>query len=166
MNLVQLRRSDPALQSDARDLRAALSELMRVYAFRDRDRICCYDVSVTQSNALDALVEQGPITLNELAAQLYLDKSTTSRIVDGLEKKGYVVRRENPQSRRSILVEATPEGAELQRRIESDVLAEEMLLLESFEPEVRQAAARLIGRLAGAAASRVDTSGGTCCSIR
>lgn len=163
MSLVQIRRSDPSLEADARELRGALSELIRVYSFRDRDRICCYDVSVTQCNALEAVAQHEPLTLNELAAALYLDKSTTSRVVDALAKKGYAVRAENPESRRSILVESTSEGRELLARIQQDLLDEEMRLLEDFEPEVRQAAARLIGRLARAAAARVDTSAGSCC---
>lgn len=163
MSLVQIRRTDPSLEADARELRGALSELIRVYSFRDRDRICCYDVSVTQCNALEAIAQHEPLTLNELAAALYLDKSTTSRVVDALAKKGYAVRGENPESRRSILVESTPEGRELLARIQQDLLDEEMRLLEDFDPEVRQAAARLIGRLARAAAARVDTSAGSCC---
>jgi MarR family transcriptional regulator, 2-MHQ and catechol-resistance regulon repressor len=157
MSRVQIRGANPVLETEARHLRGALSELIRVYGFRDRDRICCYDVSVTQSNALDILVARGPLTLNDLAAELYLEKSTASRIVDGLEKKEYAARRENPESKRSILVEATSEGAALQRQIERDLLNEEMRLLEDFEPEVRQAAARMIERLARAAAARVDT---------
>jgi MarR family transcriptional regulator, 2-MHQ and catechol-resistance regulon repressor len=163
--LTQIESRDPSLEQDARALRAALSDLIRVYSFRDRDRICCYDVSVTQSNALDTLVERGPLTLNELAAELFLDKSTTSRIVDGLERKGYAARRENPESRRSILVEVTPDGAALHRQIARELLQEEMRLLEEFDPEVRRTAARMVARLARAAAARVDTSGGTCCSV-
>jgi DNA-binding MarR family transcriptional regulator len=166
MSRVQIRRrSDPSLEHDARELRGALSELIRVYSFRDRDRICCYDISVRQCDALDALVEKGPLTLNELAAELFLDKSTTSRVVDGLERKGYAVRKENPESRRSILVQPTVEGAELKERIDQDLLGDEMRLLEDFEPEVRRAASKLIARLAHAAAARVDTTGGTCCSV-
>lgn len=165
MPLAQLRRTDLALTTDARDLRDALSELIRVYSFRDRDRLCCYDLSVTQSNALEIVVQRGPLTLNELAAALYIDKSTTSRVVTGLEAKGYATRRENPESRRSILIEATRAGLELQRRVERDLLQEDMRILEDVEPEVLQAAARLVGQLARAAAARVDTTGGTCCSI-
>jgi MarR family transcriptional regulator, 2-MHQ and catechol-resistance regulon repressor len=157
-------RNDPALEADARELRGALSELIRVYGFRDRDRICCHDVSVSQSGALDALAEHGPLTLNRLAAELYLDKSTTSRIVDGLERKGYAERRDNPESRRSILVAITPRGAGLQGRIQEDLLHAEMRLLEEVDAPVRRAAARLVATLARAAASRVDTTGGTCCS--
>ena len=81
--------SEP-IRDEATRLYAALSDLVRVYQFRDRDRICCYDISVTQCYALEALAHAGPRTLNELAAELYLDKSTASRVVTTLERKGYV----------------------------------------------------------------------------
>jgi DNA-binding MarR family transcriptional regulator len=153
------------LSDDALSLHRALSELIRVYQFRDRDRICCYDVSVAQCYALEAVVLHGPLTLNELAAHLFLDKSTASRLVDALQKKGYVERRENPADRRALSLEATPAGRELHARIEGDILAQEAELLAGFSPEVRQAMARLVGELARAAASRVDTTGGTCCAV-
>ena len=48
-----------APDATAEELHAALSALIRVYQFRDRDRICCHDVSVTQCYALEALVKLG-----------------------------------------------------------------------------------------------------------
>lgn len=165
MTLVRIRTDDPALEEDARALRRSLSALLRVYNFRDRDRICCYDVSVRQSDALDTLVQGGPLSLNDLAAALYLDKSTTSRVVDGLERKGYAARLPNPESGRSILVDVTPEGAALQKQIQRDLLDEEMRLMEDVDPATRRAAARLVARLAEAAGARIDTSGGTCCTV-
>ena len=68
--------TDPVLLRDAERLSDALEDLLRVVQFRDRDRICCHDVSVTQCYALRALVEDGPMGLNSLAESLYLDKST------------------------------------------------------------------------------------------
>ena len=68
----------------------AVADLVRVYQFRDRDRICCHDISVTQCYALETLVEHGPLRLSALADRLFLDKSTTSRVVGTLVKKGYV----------------------------------------------------------------------------
>ena len=66
--------------ADAAELYDALAALVRVYQFRDRDRICCHDVSVTQCYAMEALLKIGPCSLNALAAELYLDKSTASRV--------------------------------------------------------------------------------------
>ncbi len=62
-------------------------------------------------------------------------------------------------------LEPTAEGAALYRRIERDILAEERRLLADFEPETRQALIRLIARLADAAAARLVSRGGKCCSI-
>lgn len=150
---------------DTLEFHRALTELVRVYQFRDRERICCYDVSVTQCYALEALARRGAQTLNELAGELYLDKSTTSRVVDTLAAKGYAERRVNPASGRSVLVSATRAGRALHARIEHDILLEEQRLLGDFAPAVRRRMAGLIGSLAQAAAARVDARGGSCCSV-
>lgn len=145
---------DTLLRRDAARLHQALSDLVRVYQFRDRDRICCHDVSVTQCYALEALVRSGPRTLNELAGELYLDKSTTSRVVASLERKKYVARRTHPADRRAVLLAPTAAGRRLHRRISGELLAEEEALLRDFPPNVRQAAARILSRLARAAEAR------------
>jgi DNA-binding MarR family transcriptional regulator len=151
------------LDADANALHDALSELVRVYQFRDRDRICCHDVSVTQCYAIDALVRRGPSGLNELAADLYLDKSTASRVVATLERKGYVTRDPHPDDGRAIVLSVTPAGRRLHDRIRADLVAEAKDLLGDFEPEVRSGAAGLLQRLARAAA---DRSGVSCCSTK
>jgi DNA-binding MarR family transcriptional regulator len=114
---------------------------------------------------LEALVRRGALTLNELAAHLYLDKSTASRVVDALERKGYVARRPHPQDGRALQLAPTPAGRALHGRIETDILEEERRLLAGFPPDVRQAMARLLGGLARAAAGRVEAAGGSCCRL-
>lgn len=157
--------ADPTLERDAHQFYDTLSDLIRVYQFRDRDRICCYDVSVSQCYGLEALVRKGPMTLNDLAAYLYLDKSTASRVVDALERKGYVARTPHPDDGRALLLASTAAGRELYGRIESDVVAEERGLLADFEPETRTAMIQLLGRIARAASARVEATGGSCCRI-
>jgi MarR family transcriptional regulator, 2-MHQ and catechol-resistance regulon repressor len=159
-------RPDSSLEQDAENLYAALSELVRVYQFRDRDTICCYDVSVTQCYAIEALLRRGPSGLNELAAELYLDKSTTSRVVATLERKGYVTRASHPEDRRAVVLSVTSAGRRLHDRIRRDLVEEERKLLADFEPEVRKAAPQLLARLARAAASRsgLVPAGAACCS--
>jgi len=164
-SLLPIVTGDPVLERDAADLYAALSDLIRVYQFRDRDRICCFDVSVSQCYALEELVLRGGMTLNDLAARLYLDKSTASRVVDALERKEYVTRSPHPEDRRSVLLEATAAGRELEGRIRQSILEEEKQLLAGFDPEIRRAMTQLIARLARAAAGRVDASGGSCCRL-
>ena len=81
-----------ALHADSLALHKALADLVRAYQFRDRDRICCHDISVTQCYALEALKRDGPMRLNDLAARLFLDKSTSSRVLGALVRKGYAER--------------------------------------------------------------------------
>jgi DNA-binding MarR family transcriptional regulator len=158
--------SPARLEADAAALHEALSELVRVYQFRDRDRICCHDISVTQCYALEALLRRGPSGLNELAAELYLDKSTASRVVAALERKGYVSRASHPEDGRAIVLKATPAGKRLCDRIREDLIEQAKQLLEGFESEVRQGAARLISRLARAAAVRSGVAPGSgCCPV-
>ena len=121
-----------------------------MYQFRDRDCICCHDVSVTQCYALDALVRRELMTLNELAAALSLDKSTASRVVATLERKGYVARATHPRDRRAVLLTATTAGRRLVERIVGELVEEKKRLLAEFPDEVREAAAELIQRLTAA----------------
>ena len=143
----------------------ALSDLIRIVQFRDRDRACCYDVSVSQCYALKAVTDRGTLTVNELAAELYLDKSTASRVANGLEEKGYLARERDEADGRVIRLIASPAGAELCHRIDADLAREYAELLTDFDPEVRAAITRLLGRLALSFAARVETTGGSCCVV-
>lgn len=156
--------ADPALERDAEALYEAVSELVRAYQSLDRDRICCHDISISQCYALEAVARRGGLTLNELAAHLYLDKSTASRVVDALERKGYVERSAHPSDGRSLLLVATAAGQELYRKVRVGLLAEEQALLSGFDPEVRQSMTKLIARLSRAVVARVE-SGVSCCRV-
>ena len=155
---------DARLDRDARELYDALQELIRVYQFRDRDRICCHDLSVTQCYALDVLGRRRTVSVNELAADLYLDKSTTSRVVRTLERKGLAKRSPDRQDKRVVELELTDTGRETHERIRAGIIEQEAELLSDFDSNTRRSMTSLIRRLARAAGDCVDTSGGSCCS--
>jgi DNA-binding MarR family transcriptional regulator len=94
---------------------------------------------------------------------LYLDKSTASRVVAALERKRYVRRAPHAEDGRAIVLTVTEAGRRLYYRIRGDLILEAKDLLEGFEPEVREGAARLIMRLARAAAARSGVTPGTGC---
>src|SRR5687767_11041681 len=142
------------LQQDAAALHAAVSDLVRVYQFRDRDRICCHDISVTQCYALETIADHGPMRLGALAERLFLDKSTTSRVVGALVKKGYVGQQEEHTDRRATALHATARGRRLHARITDDLVAQQKQLLQDLDPDVRNAVVRVIRGLARAADSR------------
>jgi DNA-binding MarR family transcriptional regulator len=146
--------SAAALERDATALQAAVADLVRVYQFRDRDRICCHDISVTQCYALETLVEHGAIRLGTLAERLFLDKSTTSRVVGALVKKGYVEQRADETDRRAITLHPTARGRRLCERITQDLVEQQKQLLQDLDSDVRDAVVRVIRGLARAADSR------------
>ncbi len=157
MSRAVLTRPEPTqavLERDAAALQAAVSELVRVYQFRDRDRICCYDISVTQCHALETLVQQGPLRLSALAERLFLDKSTTSRVVGALVKKGYVDQHAEDADRRATLLHASAKGRRLCGRITDDLVGQQKQLLEEMAPEVRAGVIQVIRGLARAADAR------------
>lgn len=151
---VQLNPADPssdALQADSLAMHEALSDLVRAYQFRDRDRICCHDISVTQCYALEALKRDGPMRLNDLAARLFLDKSTSSRVLGALVRKGYAERLVDLLDGRAISVRITPRGRALYNRIHEGLVRQQAQLIGDLTPEVRRAAIAVISRLARAA---------------
>ena len=157
--------ADPTLLADARHLSEALTDLIRVVQFRDRDRACCYDVSVSQCYALKAVVFGGALTMNDLASQLYLDKSTASRVANGLVDKAYLSRERDAEDGRVVRLTPTASGRALCLRIEEDLAHEYAELLGDFDPEIRSAVTSLVSRLGRSFAARVDASGGSCCSV-
>ena len=157
---------DPALAEDARRLAGGLSELLRVIQFRDRDRVCCYDVSASQCYALKGVVEAGALTVNELSAYLYVDKSTASRIANSLVDKGYLVREAQPEDARVVRLGPTGAGRALCATILGDEERDYAELLEDFEPVTRAEIHRLVAKLGRCFAAGVDASGGSCCVVK
>ena len=143
-----------SLDADAASLYRVMTELLRVYQFRDRDRLGYHDLTITQCYVLDILVRRGPLSLNELAADMLLDKSTLSRVVDGLEKQRAVKRTSHPADGRSTLIEATRVGANRYARVEADLVAENAKVLSGFTAPVRGQLVALIAELTRAARER------------
>jgi DNA-binding MarR family transcriptional regulator len=153
--------ADTDLTRDAEALQAAVSDLVRVYQFRDRDRICCHDISVTQCYALEAVAEHGPMRLGALAGRMFLDKSTTSRVVATLVRKGYLSQGPDPADARASAIEVTRSGRQLYAKITRDLVAQQQDVLQDLDPAVRDGVVEVIRRLARAAERRF-IAGATC----
>jgi MarR family transcriptional regulator, 2-MHQ and catechol-resistance regulon repressor len=151
-----MRPTDRALlQRQGEAFHEALSDFVRAYLVGERDRICCHDISLSQCYALEALIRRGPSTLKALAADLSLDKSTASRVVSTLQRKGYVGRTAHPVDARSMLLDVTSAGRRLHDRIRADRIAERTQLLAAFPAEVRDDIADAVRRVADATRRRM-----------
>ncbi|HHF2968409.1 GNAT family N-acetyltransferase [Vibrio alginolyticus] len=93
---------------NARQLRHYSRQAVRLLGMLDKQ---CSDVALTpvQAHALGEIQLQ-PLTINQLAQQLNVDKSNASRTVTGLIKLGLVESIENPKDKRSQLVAITEQG--------------------------------------------------------
>ncbi|WP_415764752.1 MarR family winged helix-turn-helix transcriptional regulator [Pseudomonas sp. ZB1P45] len=158
------KRKNDQLTQDSEELYEALNQLVRVYQFRDRDRICCYDVSVTQCYAVETLVKRGALRLQVLAEEMFLDKSTASRVIDTLERKGYVSRVEDDEDRRAVRIQATDAGRELYAKIRADLIAEERAMIENLSAEARQGALSLLRQITRATEIRCGLMS-ECCPV-
>ena len=69
-------------------------------------------VTLAQSGVLFLLEEADGRKMNELSAGLRIDNSTTTGLIDRLEKLKLVKRVPNPKDRRSMKIFLTPKGAD------------------------------------------------------
>ena len=139
----------------AEALYEAVNQLIRVHQFRDRESICCHNVSVAQCYALETLVKLGPLRLQTLADEMCLDKSTTSRVVDALLRKGYALKSLDPRDQRAVQLSLTSEGQALYRTIRESLITEEASMIEDIPPGGVDAALVLLGKLTVAARARL-----------
>lgn len=93
----------------AREFRNTLRIFERELGIQNQSK-CCGGVTVTQCHLLMELDKRNNITLNELADQLHLDKSTVSRTVETLVNNGLVDRTIPKNNRRTTLISLTDKG--------------------------------------------------------
>ena len=86
-------------------------QLVRAFGLHQPDRTPCgKPVTVSEAHALMELAHQQPLTQNELAARLRLEKSTVSRLVGQLDQRGWVRRERDPTDGRARLLRLTGPG--------------------------------------------------------
>ncbi|MFB4213485.1 MarR family winged helix-turn-helix transcriptional regulator [Shouchella sp. JSM 1781072] len=76
-----------------------------------------YGITPEQWTVIKRLHSHGDLPQKELAAVSEKDKATLTRIVDLLERKTIIVKRNNPEDKRSHYVSLTERGSTLYERI-------------------------------------------------
>ena len=71
------------------------------------------DLTPEQFLLIDLLWNQGSMSQLEIADQMQKDKNSITKLVDAIERKGYVVRQQNPSDRRSNTIVLTELGNSL-----------------------------------------------------
>jgi len=97
---------------------------------------------------LSVLEERGSITQHEIGKCVYVDRTTMVGIIDDLEKKGLVERKEHPTDRRSHAVYLTSKGKEAVGKAHHLALTVDRQFLECLsakeQKELRQILRKLV----------------------
>ena len=147
------RRTSPAreVEAVADRLHSAALHLLR----RLRTEDDALGISPPRLSALSVVVYAGPIGIGALATAEGVAAPTMTRLVDGLERDGYVRRRTDPADARGVLVEATATGRRVLtrgRRQRVQTLAAGLATLSSDELQQIRRGAELIERVSRAEA--------------
>ncbi|HEY4553317.1 MAG TPA: MarR family transcriptional regulator, partial [Bacillaceae bacterium] len=81
------------LEKDLRYISAIIKQ-------KGRELLSDYSITPPQFVALQWLFEEGDMTIGELSNKMYLACSTTTDLIDRMEKKELVVRVKDPKDRR------------------------------------------------------------------
>ena len=108
-------------------------------------------VSVSEGLALAELYHQEPLSQQQLADQLQLEKSTVSRLTAGLEQRGLVIRERDPANRRWSQVALTQRGHATATQLIARFHQRHLQLFAAMTPSERDALAVGLSALVRAA---------------
>jgi DNA-binding MarR family transcriptional regulator len=121
------------LHRAAQRMRSATSEQAEKHGLRLRDYI-----------VLSALARTPNLTQVELGKALGLDKTTLMAQLDGLERMGLVVRRNDPRDRRARIPEITEAGNALRATVAGACANVEAAAVNGFSPDQAQVFRRML----------------------
>jgi len=122
----------------------------RMFASFEREEICCGTVSPAQCVLLQTLMD-GEWDVSGLAAEARVTKGAMTRLVDGLEGRGWVARERAEDDGRRVLVSLTGEGKKEAKRLYRLTEKSIATILERIPPAERAQAVRSIHLLREAA---------------
>lgn len=108
------------------------------------------DLNSNQISAMGVLYNQGDLLMGELASYEKVKPPSMTRIVNGLEERGYVVRKPDPRDKRQAVVSITDAGREVirvDRRRRNAWLALRIAELTPAEREVLRQAVPILEKV-------------------
>lgn len=108
------------------------------------------ELSTNQLSAMGVLINHGDLQMGELAARELVQPPSMTRVVNDLERRGFVRRYDNPADRRQALVSLTERGREVllsNRRRRNDWLARRIAALDPAEREILRQAVPILEKV-------------------
>lgn len=117
------------------------------------------ELSLPQFRTLIHLQFRATLSISEIAEHLGLALSTTSQLVDGLVKRGYMTRESAADDRRRAVITLTEDGRAMLESVRAKALARMAERLSDLSATERQAVAEAM-RALGRVFQRVPCHGG------
>ena len=121
-----------------------------MFAMLERDQVCCGAVTVAQCVVLQTLLE-GTWDASALASHVRVTKGAMTRLLDGLESRGFVERHQDPDDGRRWLIGLTTTGRNEARRLASTTENAVALIMSRIPKDMRKPAVAIIAELRKAA---------------
>ncbi|MGB5626323.1 MAG: MarR family transcriptional regulator [Woeseiaceae bacterium] len=122
----------------------------RMFAMLERDQVCCGTVTVAQCIVLQTLLK-GTWDASTLASHGRVTKGAMTRLLDGLESRGFVERHQDPDDGRRWLIELTATGTKEAKRLAGMTENAVALIMSRMPKEMRKPALAMIAELRRAA---------------
>ncbi len=122
----------------------------RMFAMLERDQVCCGTVTVAQCVVLQTLLE-GTWDASTLASHARVTKGAMTRLLDGLESRGFVERHQDPDDGRRWLIELTASGTKEAKRLAGMTENAVALILSRMPKDKRKPVVAMIAHLRKAA---------------
>lgn len=104
-------------------LRESLRLLVRRLGILERGEAYCCSITISQCHTIVEVGRAGKMSLNVLADNLGLDKSTISRSIDKLVSDGIMLRDTDPEDRRYLTLYLSEKGQTIFQEVEKRMAA-------------------------------------------
>lgn len=108
-----------------------------------------YDLTVEQYHLLKNTSAEEGLSQNQLCEIVGKKPANITRILDRLEKKGWIERQPHPEDRRSSLVYLTKEGMRISAKVLSDFESYSSWFIAGISPEEEQVCRQVLQKIDG-----------------
>ena len=127
---------------DTHQLQELFSEFLQALGLHRPDQVPTgFDLSLSEMFALLALSAGAPVSQQALAEQLHLEKSTVSRLIQHLERRGWVRRVRDLHDTRMFKLQLSEAGHEQASRLVKSLAERHERLLAALRPDEQEALA-------------------------
>ena len=139
-------------QAESLRLWVVFARAYAAVAARAQADVARHGLTIAEFGVLEALHHKGPLLLSELKEKILVSNAGVTYLVDRLEKRGLVERRDCPGDRRARIAALTSAGEALVRRIFPEHAARIKQAVSGLGKKEKREAIRLLRALAGGAA--------------